>query len=131
MRVVAQRAERDRVAELARGRDVVLPAPADIALQCVRRTGRELDRDRRIAIGFRGVGAKAHARRARERDTDDQLEMRRIAVPPDRRTGRYSVTNAWTKDASSRPRQSATFLRSGSRKSGTGRRGLISSASSP
>src|SRR5919204_823417 len=78
-----QRAERDRVAQRLRRRDVVLPGGSRFAGEDVAGPRGELDLER--AAHAADVTAEAHRRRREQRHADDGAEHRRVAVPADLR----------------------------------------------
>src|SRR5260221_12187062 len=80
-----KRAEGDGVAQLARRRDAVLPAPSGDALHLVGRARRELEHDRLVLAPW--IAAQAHARRAAKRDPRYALVVRRMTVPAETRGG--------------------------------------------
>src|SRR5258706_764042 len=82
---VAQRAERNRIAQLPRRRNMMLPLPADFALHHIGRARRKHELDRDPATLLLRIRTKPHARHPCQRNADDDFEMRRIAVPADRR----------------------------------------------
>src|SRR6185436_3902509 len=85
----ARRTEGDRVTQFLRRRDAVLPAPARLVAQDIRRARLQLKRENLFApFRFPRIRTEADARCTAQRDADDQLEVRNVAVPTERRTWR-------------------------------------------
>src|SRR5512138_695738 len=84
----ARRAKSNGVTQFLGWRDAVLPAPARFVAQDIRRARLQLKRENFFApFRFPRIRTQADARRASKRDADDQLEVRHIAVPAERRAG--------------------------------------------
>src|SRR5260221_1958621 len=77
-----KRAEGDGVAQLARRRDAVLPAPSGDALHLVGRARRELEHDRLVLA--RWIAAQAHARPAADGNAREALVIRCVTMPAER-----------------------------------------------
>src|SRR3546814_8303692 len=84
---VAKRSEGDRPAWDLHRRDTMLPVGPHLVLQMIDRAGREREREAREFLAL--LAAKAHRRRGAERDADNMLEHRPVAMPPD--TGTRAV----------------------------------------
>jgi hypothetical protein len=75
-------AKRDGIARGFRRRDVVLPAPACLSAHKVHRPSFNIERPAvRVPAFLRWIRPQEHAAVATERDSDNHLEVRNIAVP--------------------------------------------------
>src|SRR5438874_12975361 len=80
-----ERAESDRVTQVLYSRDAVLPGAARFAVEDVGRPGRRRELRRFEGLAFAATEAEAAGRG--ERDADDAVEHRRVAMPADARAG--------------------------------------------
>src|SRR5687768_14572874 len=97
----------------------MLPAPADFVAQHIDRARFQVQ-DENLRALARRVGAKAHAAVASKGHAHDQLELRHVAMPAERRARPVLVDRQWGKSPGAASTSSETRFLSGSRKPGRG-----------